>query len=163
MKKLALVLVATAAASSAMAQVSVGTVNGLVTATVNDQLVNVRQGTSLPEGVMLDVAERASVEVTVQGCTTTIVGKKSVKVDSANCRALLAQGSGGGAGGGGGGGSNWGYYAAGGGIAALAIRNNNRNNNNNAPTVVNPVTPPPAVTQAPPPRTPSRAPSPSRS
>lgn len=126
MKKYFFGLIVAAAASSAMAQVSVGSVNGLVTATVDNQLVNVRQGSELPEGVQLNVPAGASVNVSVKGCMATVTGPASVLMSESACRGLLAgQGATGGGAAVGGVNRNW-VYAGGAAGALWAIRENRK-------------------------------------
>lgn len=90
MKKLALVLAAAVASSAAMAEISVGTVNGLVTAKKGNDFFNVQQGMTLPDDVELIVPEGGSVQFSMPGCSTTM-GPGSVTMTQAACQTIQAE------------------------------------------------------------------------
>ena len=160
MKKLALALAITAIAGSAFAQAgaTVTSVNGLVTMSSGNQLVNVTPGMPLPTGGQLLTSGSGSVTVQfASGCTAILAPGQSMPVTEAACAQNVASRAAGGAGGSGGGvfaGGN-GLLLAGGGVAALAY-NVNQNRKGNGATVITPTTPgTPAVVVTPtPPRRP---------
>ncbi|UCU94189.1 hypothetical protein [Hydrogenophaga taeniospiralis] len=161
MKQLALALAITAVAGSAFAQAgaTVTSVNGLVTMSSGNQLVNVTPGMPLPTGGQLLTSGSGSVTVQfASGCTAILAPGQSMPVTEAACaQNVAARGAGGGAGGSGGGvfaGGN-GLLLAGGGVAALAY-NVNQNRKGNGATVITPTQPgTPAVVVTPtPPRRP---------
>lgn len=160
MKKLALALAITAIAGSAFAQAgaTVTSVNGLVTMSSGNQLVNVTPGMPLPTGGQLLTSGSGSVTVQfASGCTAILAPGQSMPVTEAACAQNVALRAAGGAGGSGGGvfaGGN-GLLLAGGGVAALAY-NVNQNRKGNGATVITPTQPgTPAVVVTPtPPRRP---------
>lgn len=158
MKQLALALAITAVAGSAFAQAgaTVTSVNGLVTMSSGNQLVNVTPGMPLPIGGQLLTSGSGSVTVQfASGCTAILAPGQSMPVTEAACaQNVAARGAGGGAGGGVFAGGN-GLLLAGGGVAALAY-NVNQNRKGNGATVITPTQPgTPAVVVTPtPPRRP---------
>ena len=160
MKKLALALAITAIAGSAFAQAgaTVTSVNGLVTMSSGNQLVNVTPGMPLPTGGQLLTSGSGSVTVQfASGCTAILAPGQSMPVTEAACAQNVAARAGGSGAGGGGGvfaGGN-GLLLAGGGVAALAY-NVNQNRKGNGATVITPTQPgTPAVVVTPtPPRRP---------
>ncbi|MFW5330339.1 hypothetical protein [Hydrogenophaga sp. ZJX-1] len=149
MKQLALALAITAVAGSAFAQAgaTVTSVNGLVTMSSGNTLVNVTPGMPLPTGGQLLTSGSGSVTVQfASGCTAILAPGQSMPVTEAACTQNVAArgagGSGSGVGGGGGGvlaGGN-GLLLAGGGVAALAY-NVNQNRKGNGATVTTPTQP----------------------
>ena len=167
MKKLVLVLAAAVASTAAMAEISVGTVNGLVTAKKGNDFFNVQQGMTLPDDVELIVPEGGSVEFSMPGCSTTM-GPGTVTMSLAACQTIQAENARrGGA-----------FFASNtnrnlligaGTLGALAYNvdrnrgngngNGNGGGNGGGATVVTPTTPgtPAVVTRPAPPRRPSRS------
>ena len=145
MKQLALALAITAVAGSAFAQAgaTVTSVNGLVTMSSGNQLVNVTPGMPLPTGGQLLTSGSGSVTVQfANGCTAILAPGQSMPVTEAACAQNVASRAAGGAGGSGGGvfaGGN-GLLLAGGGVAALAY-NVNQNRKGNGATVITPTQP----------------------
>lgn len=142
MKKLTFALAATVCASSAMADITIGTVNGLVTATSGNQLINVQPGMTLPDGAQLNVPSGASVQVSMPGCSAS-VGPGSVAMTLSACQTIQAAG-------GTGGGSNLNPYIIGGAGLGLLAWNVNRNRSGTpAPAPAPAVTPAPAPAPTP--------------
>lgn len=142
MKQLALALAITAVAGSAFAQAgaTVTSVNGLVTMSSGNQLVNVTPGMPLPTGGQLLTSGSGSVTVQfANGCTAILAPGQSMPVTEAACAQNVASRAGGsGAGGGTGGGffaGNTGLLLAGGGTAALVY---NVDRNRRAPNPISP-------------------------
>lgn len=90
MKKLVLVLAAAVASTAAMAEISVGAVNGLVTAKKGNDFFNVQAGMTLPDDVELIVPEGGSVQFSMPGCSTTM-GPGSVTMSLAACQTIQAE------------------------------------------------------------------------
>jgi|GEM_PF-4307396 hypothetical protein len=155
MKQLALALAITAVAGSAFAQsATITTVEGLVTVTSGNQLVNATPNMPLASDArVLTTANGKATVKFASGCVANLAGGQSIAANEDACRAfvLAQQGSGGGgvfAGGNG-------LLLAGGGVAALAY-NVNQNRKGNGATVITPTQPgTPAVVVTPtPPRRP---------
>ncbi|MDP2021655.1 MAG: hypothetical protein Q8L16_12230 [Hydrogenophaga sp.] len=160
MKQLALALAITAVAGSAFAQAgaTVTSVNGLVTMSSGNQLVNVTPGMPRPTGGQLLTSGSGSVTVQfANGCTAILAPGQSMPVTEAACAQNVAARAGGSGAGGGGGvfAGNTGLLLAGGGTAAL-IYNVDQNRKGNGATVITPTQPgTPAVVVTPtPPRRP---------
>jgi hypothetical protein len=157
MKQLALALAITAVAGSAFAQAgaTVTSVNGLVTMSSGNQLVNVTPGMPLPTGGQLLTSGSGSVTVQfASGCTAILAPGQSMPVTEAACQQNVAARAGGsGAGGGAGGGSFFaggnGLLLAGGGVAALAYNVNQNRKGNGATVITQPGTPAVVVTPTP--------------
>lgn len=161
MKKIALAIALTAAATSAMAQsgASLTSVEGLVTVTTGNQLVNASPNMPLPANsrVLTTANGKATIKF-ASGCVANLSGGQSMVVSEQACQAFVA-GAGGGAGapGAGGGGSfisNNALLLGGAGVGLLAYNvDRNRKNNNGATVVTPPVsgeTPAVVVTPTPP-------------
>lgn len=104
MKQLALALAITAVAGSAFAQepaATITTVEGLVTVTSGNQLVNAAPNMPLASDalVMTTTNSKATVKF-ASGCVANLAGGQSIAANEDACRAfVLAQGKGGGTGG----------------------------------------------------------------
>lgn len=163
MKKLAFFLAAAVASSAAMADITIGKVNGLVTAKKGNDFFNVQQGMTLPDDAQLIVPEGGSVDISMPGCSTTM-GPGSVAMSLAACQTIQAENARRG-------GAifasntNRNLLLGAGAIGALAYNvdrnrgNGNGGGNGGGATVVTPTTPgtPAVVTRPTPPRRPSRS------
>lgn len=144
-KNLTLALAASLLAGSAMAQVTVVSVDGLVTIGSGNVLSNIDANTkTLPEGGQLQVAEGAKITVSFpSGCTATLVAGQTMSLTDQVCQTLakakLPAGGGG-------------IFArmltpinVGLGVGSLGLLRYvaNRNDDPETPTVVLPVTPQP--------------------
>lgn len=102
MKHLAIALALTAAAGTAFAQsATITTVEGLVTVTSGNQLVNAAPNMPLASDalVMTTTNSKATVKF-ASGCVANLAGGQSIAANEDACRAfVLAQGTGGGTGG----------------------------------------------------------------
>lgn len=159
MKKLAFALALTAAATTAMAQsgATLTSVEGLVTVTTGNQLVNATPNMNVPANSR--VLTTATGKTTIRfasGCVANLAGGQSMVVSETACAAFVA-GAGGGAGAPGAGGSfisNNALLLGGAGVGLLAYNvDRNRKNNNGATVVTPPVsgeTPAVVVTPTPP-------------
>ena len=160
MKKLAFALALTAAATTAMAQsgASLTSVEGLVTVTTGNQLVNATPDMPLPANsrVLTTANGKATIKF-ASGCVANLAGGQSMVVSEQACQAFVAGAGGAGAPGAGGGGSfisNNALLLGGAGVGLLAYNvDRNRKNNNGATVVTPPVsgeTPAVVVTPTPP-------------
>ena len=159
MKKLAFALALTAAATTAMAQsgATLGTVEGLVTVTTGDRLVNAAPNMVIPENARVLTTANGKVMIKFpSGCVAMLGNGQALTATEANCRAFVAANGGPAAPGAGGGSffaSNW-VWIGGAGVGALAYNvDRNRKNNNGATVVTPPVsgeTPAVVVTPTPP-------------
>ena len=160
MKKLAFALALTAAATTAMAQsgASLTSVEGLVTVTTGNQLVNATPNMPLPANsrVLTTANGKATIKF-ASGCVANLAGGQSMVVSEQACQAFVAGAGGAGAPGAGGGGSfisNNALLLGGAGVGLLAYNvDRNRKNNNGATVVTPPVsgeTPAVVVTPTPP-------------
>lgn len=160
MKKLAFALALTAAATTAMAQsgASLTSVEGLVTVTTGNQLVNATPNMPLPANArVLTTANGKATIKFASGCVANLAGGQSMVVSEQACQAFVAGAGGAGAPGAGGGGSfisNNALLLGGAGVGLLAYNvDRNRKNNNGATVVTPPVsgeTPAVVVTPTPP-------------
>ena len=160
MKKLAFALALTAAATTAMAQsgASLTSVEGLVTVTTGNQLVNASPNMPLPANArVLTTANGKATIKFASGCVANLAGGQSMVVSEQACQAFVAGAGGAGAPGAGGGGSfisNNALLLGGAGVGLLAYNvDRNRKNNNGATVVTPPVsgeTPAVVVTPTPP-------------
>lgn len=136
MKKFAFALALTAAATTAMAQsgASLTSVEGLVTVTTGNQLVNASPNMPLPANArVLTTANGKATIKFASGCVANLAGGQSMVVSEAACQAFVAA-AGGGAGTGVGGFVSSNAVLLGGAGVGLLAYNVNRNRQNNAPT-----------------------------
>lgn len=98
MKKLLVAMLVASAAGSVMAQqqkpapyATIKSVEGLVTVTSNNQLTNATANMTLAQGA--DVLSTTSGKATVEfasGCTVTVQGGQTLKIQETACTAFLA-------------------------------------------------------------------------
>jgi hypothetical protein len=157
MKKTALSLIVLAASGAAFAQSTVSGVQGLVTATSGNQLVNVTSGMTLPPGAVISATGNGSVTISMPGCAASLGPGQTMTNTLQGCKEFVASsGTPSGSPGAGGAVFTAGNLALGAGGAGLLAYNVNRNRRGNGATVVLPTTPgTPAVVT--PPTRPSRS------
>lgn len=95
MKHLAIALALTAASGATFAQAVVSGVTGLVTATSGNQLFNVTNGMTLPEGAQLQLTTGATATVSFPGgCMASLGSGQSMVLTQATCQTMAAAGGG---------------------------------------------------------------------
>ena len=92
MKKAILLALTLAAAVAAFAQPVVGTlsnVNGLVTITQNDTLINASNGSTFVDGAQIVSTATGQVTISVNGCSIPLAPNQSLTVNSSSTCAEL--------------------------------------------------------------------------
>jgi hypothetical protein len=163
MKKLVFALALTAAAASAMAQsgASLTAVEGLVTVTTGDQLVNATPNMPLaPNSRVLTTANGKATIKFANGCVANLSGGQSMTVSEPACAAFVAAAGGGAGGGIGGFVSNNALLLGGASVGLLAYNVDRNRSGGGTPPATTPVvtTPTPPQAAVPPARTPVRRP-----